>query len=92
MSQVTVHHLTLVSVTLGDSDDVDHLVLGEHGVDGHGLLQLLAGPVHFVGDGAAVQLHLHQVRLLLPEGQQTHLQRGKQSDQNTSTTQGGSGV
>lgn len=63
-------------MALGHTDDVDHLVLGEDRVDGDGLLQLLTSPVHLVSDGAAVELHLHQVRLLLPDGQQTHLQRG----------------
>ena len=32
-------------MTLGYSDDVDHLVLGEHLADGHLLLKVLAGKV-----------------------------------------------
>lgn len=79
--QFTTPHvrvLTLIAMTLCDPDDVNHLVLGENRVDRDGLLQLLTGPVNFVGDSAAVQLHLHQVRLLLPEGQQAHLLRRTQ--------------
>ena len=37
--------LTLVSMTLGHTDDVDHLVLGKHLADGHLLLEVLTGKV-----------------------------------------------
>uniref|UniRef100_A0A673XLL3 Uncharacterized protein n=1 Tax=Salmo trutta TaxID=8032 RepID=A0A673XLL3_SALTR len=48
--------LTFHPVTFGDPDDVYHLVL------------LLLDPVHLLRDGAAVQLHLHDVGLLSFEG------------------------
>uniref|UniRef100_A0A3Q1GMT3 Uncharacterized protein n=1 Tax=Acanthochromis polyacanthus TaxID=80966 RepID=A0A3Q1GMT3_9TELE len=73
--------LTLVSMTLSDTNDVDHLILGEDATDGDSLLQLLTSPVHLIRDGAAVKLNLHQVSLLLPQRQQTHLYRNK-SEQN----------
>merc|ERR1719512_11076 len=64
---------TLVSVTLGHSDDIDHLVLGEHLADGHLLLKVLTGKVDLVGNGASVKLDLHDVSLLLPAAEKLHL-------------------
>lgn len=56
---------TLETVTLGDSDDIDHLVLLEDAVDGHLLLEETVAEVDLVGDGATVDLDLHEVGLLL---------------------------
>merc|ERR1719464_1567084 len=64
---------TLVSVTLGHSNDIDHLVLGEHLADGHLLLKVLTGKVDLVGNGASVELDLHDMSLLLPAAEELHL-------------------
>merc|ERR1719234_2886190 len=64
---------TLVSVTLGHSDDVDHLVLSKHLADGHLLLKVLTGKVNLVGNRASVELDLHDVSLLLPAAEELHL-------------------
>lgn len=56
---------TLVTLALGDADDVDHLVLGKHILNGDRLLEVRASPVHLLGHGATVQLDLHNVSLLL---------------------------
>lgn len=58
---------TLETVTLGDSNDIDHLVLLEDAVDLNGLLEQVAGEVNLVSNGATVDLDLHQVGLLLLE-------------------------
>uniref|UniRef100_A0A3B4ZY72 Uncharacterized protein n=1 Tax=Stegastes partitus TaxID=144197 RepID=A0A3B4ZY72_9TELE len=44
------------------------------------LLQLLTSPVHLISNGAAVQLHLHQMSLLLPQRQCTNLCVGDDAD------------
>lgn len=59
---------TLVTVTLGDTNDVDVLVLLEDGADGHLLLKVRVGPVDLIGDAATVKLDLHKVGLLLADG------------------------
>merc|ERR1711904_668053 len=58
---------TLVTLTLGDGNGVDHLVLLEHAVGGHGLLEQALSEGDLVGHGATVHLHLADVGLLLAE-------------------------
>lgn len=47
---------TLESVTLGDTDDIDDLVLLEDGLDVEGLLEVTLGKGDLVGDRASVNL------------------------------------
>merc|ERR1719429_140581 len=63
----------LESVTLGDADDVDHLVSGKDSGDRNLLLEVVPGKVNLVSDGSSVQLDLHDVGLLLSATQDFHL-------------------
>merc|ERR1712017_31239 len=58
---------TLVTLTLGDGNGIDHLVLLEHAVDGHSLLEKVLSELDLVSHAATVHLHLADVRLLLAE-------------------------
>uniref|UniRef100_G1TL63 Uncharacterized protein n=1 Tax=Oryctolagus cuniculus TaxID=9986 RepID=G1TL63_RABIT len=69
-----------VALALGHADDVDHLVLAEHLAHRDLLLQALPGPVQLLGHGATIHLDLHQVCLLLPQGQQAHLRVRQHAD------------
>jgi len=69
---------TLESLSLGDANQVDHLVLGEDVHDGDSLLEHSVGVVDLVGHGSAVQLDLHDVGLLLTLAQQLLLSVGNQ--------------
>jgi len=66
--------LTLVSTTLRDTNAVNHLILGEDGIDRDRLLKLFLGPIDLLADGASVDLDLHDVSLLLALLHQLHLQ------------------
>ena len=52
----------------GDTNGVDTLALLEDLADANLLLQLAVGPVDLLRNGATVDLHLHDVRLVLPQG------------------------
>lgn len=71
---------TLESVTLSNTDDVDVLVLLEHRGDVDSLLEVRLGEFDLVGDGATVDLDLHQVGLLLVEASLADLGVGENAD------------
>mmetsp|Transcript_15648 Transcript_15648/g.29685 ORF Transcript_15648/g.29685 Transcript_15648/m.29685 type:complete len:319 (-) Transcript_15648:342-1298(-) len=56
-----------VTLTLGDSNAVDHFILLEHAVDRNFVLEELFAVGDLVGNGSTVDLDLHQVSLLLAE-------------------------
>jgi len=58
---------TLETVTLGDGNDIDHLILLEDRVDVDSLLKVVMGELDLVSDRATVQLNLHNVSLLLTD-------------------------
>lgn len=71
---------TGVSVTLGNSNDIDHLVLLEDGADVDRLLEKSVTEIDLVGDGATVDLNFHQVCLLLFQWRLGDLCVGEDSD------------
>jgi len=71
---------TLDSLTLGNSDNVEHLVGVEDRINGEFLLEHTVGIINLLGDGTTVDLDFHNVILLLSEVQFAHLGVGDNSD------------
>jgi hypothetical protein len=71
---------TGVSVTLGDGDDIDHLVILEDGADVDWLLEETVAVRDLVGDAATVDLDLHKMGLLLLERGLVDLGVGENAD------------
>lgn len=64
---------TLETFTLGDSNGIDHFILGKDLAHWHWLFQMFANPVDFVFDASTVQLDFHNMCLLLALLDQTDL-------------------
>jgi hypothetical protein len=71
---------TRETVTLGNSNDIDHLVLLEDGTNLNWLLEEAVGEVDLLGNAASVDLDLHQVSLLLLERGLADLGVGENTD------------
>ena len=71
---------TLKSVTLRYGNDIDDLILLENGADGYRLLEETMGKLDLVGNGATVNLDLHEVGLLLAETRLADLSVSKDTD------------
>ena len=64
---------TLVSFSFRDTDDVDHLVLGEDGIDGDLTLKKRLGKGNLVINTSTVDLNLNNVRFALTKVELRHL-------------------
>jgi len=71
---------TVVTVTLGDGNDINHLILLEDRVDTDGLLEEAVAKGNLVSNGATVYLDLHKVGLLLLERSLADLGVGEDTD------------
>jgi len=71
------------TVTLGNSNDINHLILLEDGADLNWLLEETVGERNLVGNTASVDLDLHQMGLLLLERSLPDLSVGKNADDGT---------
>jgi hypothetical protein len=74
---------TLSSVTRGNSDNVNDLVLLKHALDVDRLLEMRLGEFDLVSDGSTVDLDLHQVGLFLDQPGLPDLGVGEDSDDGT---------
>lgn len=74
---------TLKTVTFGNGNDVDILVLFKDGRDIDRLLEEAVSVVNLVWDGSSVDLYLHEMSLLLAQTSLADLGVGKDTDDST---------
>ena len=71
---------TLITLTLGNTDDVDVFILGEQAVHVNSLFKETMCELNLVGNRAAVDLDLHKMSLLLLQARVTQLSVGKDTN------------
>lgn len=71
------------SLTLGNSEDIDHLILIENSIDLYFLFEKFVCEIDFLGDGSSVNLNFNDVIFLLSEVKFIHLGVGNNSNYGT---------
>jgi len=74
---------TFESVSLGDTDNVDHFILIEDGADSNFLFEGGSGELDLLVNGSTVDLDFHDVSLLLSQVEEMHLGVSNNSDNST---------
>uniref|UniRef100_A0A6I8S1B3 Uncharacterized protein n=1 Tax=Xenopus tropicalis TaxID=8364 RepID=A0A6I8S1B3_XENTR len=69
--------LTFVALSFSDTNHINHFILPEHSCDCNLLLQFLTGPVDLLSYCTSVHLNFHEVRFLLAQGKQAHLEQAQ---------------
>merc|ERR1719334_2511214 len=64
---------TFKSMTLGNTNDINHFILGKDSTNWNLLLKMISGEIDLVSNGAPIKLDLHDVSLLLPTSKDFHL-------------------
>ena len=72
----------MVTATLGDTNAINHFVLGEDGVDGNFLFEVILAPFDLVSDRTTIDLDFNEMGLLLTEGKTLHLGVADGTDRN----------
>jgi len=75
---------TFETFTLGDADDVDHLILLENARDGDGLLEETESELDLIRDVSSIDLDFHEMSLLLSQVQLADLGVDQQANDGAS--------
>jgi len=71
---------TLVTMTTGNSDGIDHFVIAEQSVDSDGLFEKAESEVNLLSDGTTIDLDFGDVSLLLTKGDLGDLRVSQNTD------------
>ena len=65
--------ITFEAFSLGDTNDINHFILGKSALDGNLFLKMFTSKVYFIRNGTTIDLDFHNMSLLLASPQNSLL-------------------